>query len=63
MIQANIVHNVDLVKLGAFRTFLEENPDKGQLKLWINSWTNPTKGQRNSRLIQSITDQIKKQEF
>ena len=33
MIQPNVVQNVDLVKLGAFRTFLEENPDKGQLKL------------------------------
>jgi hypothetical protein len=33
MSQAKVVQNVDLEKLNAFRSFLKENPDKGQLKL------------------------------
>jgi uncharacterized OsmC-like protein len=33
MTQSNVVQNVDLDKLTAFRSFLKDNPDKGQLKL------------------------------
>ena len=33
----NIVDNVDLEKLEGFRSFLQENPDKGKLKLQVEA--------------------------